>query len=86
LQIKSKLLSAVNKNEIEECKINQGKCVRSYIFVKTNVRDTFIKKERIHSTRENIKKHIILFGFRFGIEFARVKGLIFLTCKAQPVL
>jgi len=54
----------INENTVEERKLVTVKCVHSYIFVKkTNVRDTFTKKERIHkgasymsSAKENIKK------------------------------
>jgi len=80
------MLSVVNENAIEECKLV------TFLW-KTNVRDKFRKKERIHewanymsSATANIKKHITLLSFRFGNAFARGKDLIFSTCKAQPVL
>jgi len=40
----------------------------------------------MYSATENIKKHVTLLSFRFGIAFTRGKDLILSTCKANPVL
>jgi hypothetical protein len=87
------MLSVVNENAIEESKLIAVNVYRVTFLWKTNVRDTFTKKERIHkgarcmsSATENIKKHIHFLSFRFGNAFARGKDWIFLTFMAKPVL
>jgi hypothetical protein len=59
---------------------------------KTNVKDTFTKKEIIHkrvkyvsSATENIKGIRFSFKLQVWLCFARVKDLVFLTCKAKSL-
>jgi len=94
VKIKSKVLSVVNENTVEECKLVTIKCVQSYIFVKKLMWGAHSQRKR-KFTRERVicpvqkktsRKHITLLSFRFGNAFARGKDLIFSTCKAQPVL
>jgi len=83
----------VNEKAIEDCKLITVNGYKVTFLWKTNVRETFTKRERIqkgerytYSATENTKKHVNLLSFRFGNAFASGKDLILSTCKAKPVL